>query len=284
MQHFFETHHGISKIKKRTKIFTIIVLSMPVLVILLSMLNSNLFLIKIIVALLVGGFFMIFSFPIIWFSTLMFYKYRRYRFFNNYLDFIAYILNDKDDINQEIEYLNLYFTNTFGENIAFDAIAYLKVSHFEKKDIFLKPFFYDKLDGLQLITRLILISVCDNNFDDLERTKIYEIGKYLNFSKKIIDKIISKYVIIEEPEQNNFYESKNQIHSFKRNISYAYDILGISENSNFEQVKTAYRNLVKKHHPDKFAYLGEEAMQKANEMFRKIQQAYETIENKQKNT
>ena len=65
-----------------------------------------------------------------------------------------------------------------------------------------------------------------------------------------------------------FYNGKEQ----------AYKILEISENASDDEVKKAYRRMAKKYHPDKVAHLGKEHQEGAEEKFRQVQQAYETIQ------
>ena len=57
----------------------------------------------------------------------------------------------------------------------------------------------------------------------------------------------------------------------------AYAILEISRTATDDEVKSAYRRMAMKHHPDKVATLGPDVQKAAEEKFRKIQQAYETI-------
>lgn len=57
-----------------------------------------------------------------------------------------------------------------------------------------------------------------------------------------------------------------------------YQILGITPNASDDEVKKAYRNLCRKYHPDKNP--GNEA---AEEMFKIVQEAYETIMDQRKN-
>ena len=57
----------------------------------------------------------------------------------------------------------------------------------------------------------------------------------------------------------------------------AYAVLEISPNATNEEVKSAYRRMAMKHHPDKVSTLGPEVQKAAEEKFRKIQEAYETI-------
>lgn len=57
----------------------------------------------------------------------------------------------------------------------------------------------------------------------------------------------------------------------------AYKILEITKNASEEEVKRAYRKMVKKYHPDKLRDLGEEHLKGAKEKFQSIQDAYEQI-------
>ena len=83
---------------------------------------------------------------------------------------------------------------------------------------------------------------------------------------------ISGYLYIN----NNDFESIKAM--FYDSSSNAYKILEINKNATNEEVKKAYRKLVKKHHPDKLRHLGDELLKGAEEKFRKIQTAYEQIQ------
>ena len=73
------------------------------------------------------------------------------------------------------------------------------------------------------------------------------------------------------------------------NIGHAYDlflmhfstamnkILEIDKSVSDSKVKSAYRDLAKKHHPDKVQHLGKAYVKAAQEKFQKIQKAYERI-------
>jgi curved DNA-binding protein CbpA len=55
-----------------------------------------------------------------------------------------------------------------------------------------------------------------------------------------------------------------------------YEILGVDSNATQEEIKSAYRKLVLKYHPDK------NKSRYAPEMFRKVQIAYETLSNEKR--
>ena len=58
----------------------------------------------------------------------------------------------------------------------------------------------------------------------------------------------------------------------------AYAVLEIERTATDEEVKKAYRRMAMKYHPDKVAQLGEEVQKAANEKFKKVQEAYETLQ------
>ena len=65
-----------------------------------------------------------------------------------------------------------------------------------------------------------------------------------------------------------FYNSKDN----------AYKILEIEKSATVEEVKAAYRKMAKKYHPDRVAHLGDEHRKGAEEKFRQVQEAYETLQ------
>jgi DnaJ like chaperone protein len=60
-------------------------------------------------------------------------------------------------------------------------------------------------------------------------------------------------------------------------IDTAYEILEIEKTASNDEVKKAYRKMVKKYHPDKLQDLGEEHLKGANKKFQSIQEANDSI-------
>lgn len=61
-----------------------------------------------------------------------------------------------------------------------------------------------------------------------------------------------------------------------------YDILGISKTATAEQVKTAYRQLAKKYHPDMFTNASDAEKKEAEVKFKEVNHAYEVLSDVQK--
>ena len=59
-----------------------------------------------------------------------------------------------------------------------------------------------------------------------------------------------------------------------------YEVLGVSENADEETIKKAYKELVKKYHPDK--YVNNPLADLATEKMKEINQAYDMLKNKNK--
>lgn len=61
-----------------------------------------------------------------------------------------------------------------------------------------------------------------------------------------------------------------------------YDILGVSKSATDEEIKSAYRKLAKKYHPDLYSSKPEEERKSAEETFKKINHAYQVLSDSQK--
>jgi DnaJ like chaperone protein len=82
---------------------------------------------------------------------------------------------------------------------------------------------------------------------------------------------ISRYMGISQSD----YQSVKAM--FVKNPGWAYDVLEITSSATNDEVKKAYRELAKKHHPDKVGHLGEDVRRAATEKFQKINAAYEEV-------
>lgn len=110
---------------------------------------------------------------------------------------------------------------------------------------------------LQLVHFLFNIAKADGAVSQAEVDAIHRISSYLYISHRDFESIKAM-----------FYDSADN----------AYKILEIEKSAPNDEVKRAYRKMVKKHHPDKLRHLGEAHLKGAEEKFRQIQKAYEQIQ------
>ena len=111
---------------------------------------------------------------------------------------------------------------------------------------------------LQLIHFLFGIAKADENVSDIEVDEIRKIAGYLYVNQYDFESIKAM-----------FYKSSDS----------AYKILEVETSVTDSELKTAYRKMVKKYHPDKLIGLGDEHLKGAKEKFQRIQEAYEAIKN-----
>ena len=109
---------------------------------------------------------------------------------------------------------------------------------------------------LQMLDFLFRIAKADGQVSQTELEKLFEIAGFMRISKLDFNSIKAMFVTQTDS---------------------AYTILEVSKSANDSEIKKAYRNLVKKHHPDKVRNLGQAAEQAAKEKFQRIQKAYEDI-------
>jgi DnaJ domain len=75
-----------------------------------------------------------------------------------------------------------------------------------------------------------------------------------------------------------FGADESRIRAHCRHCMEAYDVLGLMQGEGNRQMKTAYRELAKKWHPDKFsAETDERLRQEAHDHFQKISKAYKHL-------
>ena len=73
---------------------------------------------------------------------------------------------------------------------------------------------------------------------------------------------------------------KNYRYKEEPSANNPYTTLEIPKNATEEQIKTAYKKLANKYHPDKVLHLGEEFRELAEKRFKEIQRAYIELVNK----
>ena len=160
----------------------------------------------------------------------------------------------------ELEYVKKFFTQQFGVEITRQRMLVLR--EILKQDIPVHDVCMqikmnvDSSSRLQLLHLLFGIAAADG---------------HINVDEQNLLKLISSLLGISERD----YVSLQSM--FVRDGDAAYKILEIEKSAGNEDVKKAYRRMAMKYHPDKVHHLGAEYQKDAQEKFKKINEAYETI-------
>ena len=109
---------------------------------------------------------------------------------------------------------------------------------------------------LQLFHYLVQVAAADGEVSRSEKDVLESVASAIRLSSSDASSVIAM-----------FYKDRDS----------AYAVLEISPSASDDEVRSAYRRMAMKNHPDKVATLGPEVQKAAAEKFRKIQEAYETI-------
>lgn len=109
---------------------------------------------------------------------------------------------------------------------------------------------------LQLLAFLAEIAKADGSIHPNEASAMRNIAMLLGFNTRIVDQLLSLG---------------------GSNINDAYKVLGVSPDATDDEVRKAYRNLVRQHHPDRVATLGEDVKEAAKKKMQEINEAKERI-------
>ena len=163
---------------------------------------------------------------------------------------------------KELDFVRIQFTSMYGKERANNAFKLFK--GIVKKEISARQVCLQirshmpHASRLQLLHFLFGIAKADGFVVESEIEEIRKIAGYLYINERDYSSIKAM-----------FYDASEN----------AYQILEITKEASNEEVKKAYRKMVKKYHPDKLQGLGEEHLKGANEKFQSIQSANDRIKN-----
>ncbi len=161
----------------------------------------------------------------------------------------------------EVSYVKNFLIQSFGRENAADLMQVYRQAL--EKELDLTPICNQVRAALppaavsQLIHALIGLVQADQEAHDSEIAVVREIAQKLGLSADEMTRIEALYW---------------------SDATHAYQVLGAQKNESMDEIKSKYRELVKKYHPDKVGHMGDEFRELANMKFRQVQEAYEIIE------
>jgi DnaJ like chaperone protein len=162
---------------------------------------------------------------------------------------------------RELDYVRQHFVNMYGTeraNHAFKLFKGINQQEIPVRQVCVQiQRMMDHPSRLQLLHFLFGIAKADGMVTDNEVTQIFTISGYLGIGSRDFESIKAM-----------FYNSRDN----------AYKILEITKDATVDEIKSAYRTMAKKYHPDRVMHLGEEHRKGAEEKFRQVQEAYEKIQ------
>ena len=122
-----------------------------------------------------------------------------------------------------------------------------------------------------LLVYLIVMALADDHFDPAEEILLKEIALHLGYSQDAFQHILAMVV-----NQTHFAGGQA---STANSLEDAYKALGVSRESNDQEVKRAYRKLMSQYHPDKLMGQGvpEDMIAVATAQAQEVQVAYDLI-------
>ena len=181
----------------------------------------------------------------------------------NLLSLCSIVIKADGKVSQsEMDYVQRYFVSTYGKEKA-NAIFRTFNEVIKKREISTQRICdYMNLRTrvevrLQLVHFLFGIAQADGSVSPAEINKIQEIASYLRIGMQDFESIKAMFI---------------------KSADNAYKILEIEKSASDDEVKKAYRTMAKKYHPDRVNNEDEAIKKGAEEKFKEVQIAYETIQ------
>ena len=168
-------------------------------------------------------------------------------------------------LRSELDYVKQFLVRNFGAESAKEAVRMLQdllkqtipvtdVCHQIEQNM-------NYSARLQLVHFLFGIAIADGHVDKNEAQLIEHICNSMGIASSDFESIRAMFV---------------------KDANAAYKILEIDPSATNDEVKTAYRRMAMKYHPDKVSYLGVDFQKAAKEKFQKVNEAFHTIKEERK--
>lgn len=181
----------------------------------------------------------------------------------NLLSLASLVIKADGQVSQtELDFVRQYFVQAYGReraNATFkvfnEVIKKREISAHNICNLLRQRSRYET--RLQILHFLFSIANADGNVSTAEVNEINRIAGFLGVMGRDFESI--KAMFFKNPDS-------------------AYKILEIDKNATVAEIKSAYRTMVKKYHPDKLQHMDEAYRKGGEEKFNKVREAYEQLQ------
>jgi DnaJ like chaperone protein len=181
----------------------------------------------------------------------------------NLLSLASLVIKADGKVSQsEMDYVQAYFVQAYGKERAnatfrtFNEVIKNREISPQRIGLYLQQRTRYEV-RLQILHFLFSIAKADGFVSEAEVNQLFEISECLKLSRRDFESIKAM-----------FFKSADN----------AYKILEIEKSATDAEVKSAFRTMAKKYHPDKLQHMDEAYRKGAQEKFTKVQEAYEQIQ------
>lgn len=183
----------------------------------------------------------------------------------NLLSLAAIVIKADGDVSQkELDYVRVFFVRQFGKDRAnatfrtFNDVVKNRSVEIPRISAYMSATTTYEM-RLEILHFLFGVADADGVIQRGELNVLENIARHLRLSLGDFNSIKAMFLRTADSTSN------------------AYTILEVDKNASETEIKKAYREMVKKYHPDKLVNMDEAYRKGAEEKFRKVQEAYENI-------
>lgn len=129
----------------------------------------------------------------------------------------------------------------------------------------------------ELLAFLLQLAFYDDTVQSREYDLLVYFAKSLEVGKDWLDQRIDQEHRARYERESRYKATETREASVSKKAK-AFETLGLEVNATIQEIKQAYRKLVKLCHPDKFQQESEQVRKEAEAKFREIQEAYEYLQ------
>ena len=189
------------------------------------------------------------------------------------------IRKERDDIAGQFQYFRRYLRDKFreGQNHSRQHLVdIIRLNVSEESTLNWLRRKMPEEERVQIIDFLADLTFYNHVASRQEIRMINHVAKILGISKSEVNSILA--IRFEYYERLRNRQSRTvRVPTHSKRIT-SLNVLGLDEKATMDEIKSAYRNLAKKLHPDRFVRMSESEQQMAHERFTEINLAYEYLE------